>query len=114
MKTRAHVRPTQSEGGHARQPLPSPKTPSSRKTLSSRPQHTLPLAEGHAEWRDLVSHPAYNCSRIALILLKINQPGPANAFPTPTVFNGQVYMGTNAEIDVFGLCVNGVGGICRK
>jgi hypothetical protein len=42
-----------------------------------------------------------------------NQPGPVNAFPTPTVFNGQVYMGTNTEIDVFGLCSSQSGG-CLK
>jgi hypothetical protein len=35
-----------------------------------------------------------------------HQPGLVNAFPTPTVFNGQVYIGTNTEIDVFGLCGN--------
>jgi hypothetical protein len=38
--------------------------------------------------------------------LKINLPGPANGFPTPTVFNGQVYMGTNGKVSVFGLCGN--------
>jgi hypothetical protein len=35
-------------------------------------------------------------------------------FSTPTVFNGQVYMGTQQEVDVFGLCHNGVGGNCKQ
>lgn len=26
------------------------------------------------------------------------------AFPTPTVFNGQVYVGTQTEVNVFGIC----------
>ena len=30
--------------------------------------------------------------------------GPVNGFPTPTIFEGQVYMGTNTEVKVFGLC----------
>ncbi|HEX8816237.1 MAG TPA: hypothetical protein VF753_12115 [Terriglobales bacterium] len=30
--------------------------------------------------------------------------GHVNAFPTPTIFNGYVYMATNTEVDVFGLC----------
>jgi hypothetical protein len=30
--------------------------------------------------------------------------GQAVNFPTPTVFNGRAYMGTKAEVDVFGLC----------
>jgi hypothetical protein len=34
-------------------------------------------------------------------------------FPTPTVFNGYVYIGANNEVDVFGLCVNGINGICK-
>jgi hypothetical protein len=51
----------------------------------------------------------YNSRKLSLR----NQPGSANAFPTPTVFNGQVYMGTNAEIDVFGICPQPPGG-CLK
>jgi hypothetical protein len=46
-------------------------------------------------------------------ILKINLPAQAHAFPTPTVFNGQVYMGTDKEIDVFGLCSSQSGG-CLK
>ena len=30
--------------------------------------------------------------------------GKVNAFPTPTVFNGQVYVGTQTEVNVFGIC----------
>lgn len=30
--------------------------------------------------------------------------GPVHGFPTPTIFQGQVYMGTDTEVDVFGLC----------
>jgi len=30
--------------------------------------------------------------------------GHASGFPTPTVFNGQVYMETDKYIDVFGMC----------
>jgi hypothetical protein len=35
-------------------------------------------------------------------------------FPTPTVFNGQVYIGANGQIAVFGLCVNGPHGVCEQ
>ena len=40
--------------------------------------------------------------------------GPVNGFPTPTIFNGQVYVGTNTEVDVFGICNTNVGnrGLC--
>jgi hypothetical protein len=34
----------------------------------------------------------------------------ANGFPTPTVFEGQVYMGTNGRVNVFGLCSSQNGG----
>jgi hypothetical protein len=37
--------------------------------------------------------------------------GPAANFPTPTIFNGRVYMGTKNEVDVFGLCP-GPPGVC--
>jgi hypothetical protein len=30
--------------------------------------------------------------------------GNGTTFSTPTVFNGRVYMGTQTEVDVFGLC----------
>jgi len=30
--------------------------------------------------------------------------GKAVNFPTPTIFNSKVYMGTKSEVDVFGLC----------
>lgn len=44
------------------------------------------------------------------------QIGAVNGFPTPTIFKGQVYMGTNTEVDVFGICSTNVGngGLCLK
>ncbi len=36
----------------------------------------------------------------------VTKLGPANGFPTPSVFNGQVYVGTNGLVNVFGLCGN--------
>jgi len=33
--------------------------------------------------------------------------GPAVPFVPPTILNGQVYMGTKTEVDVFGLCPSG-------
>ena len=33
-----------------------------------------------------------------------NQPGSAHGFTTPTVFNGQVFMGTDKGLWVFGIC----------
>jgi len=37
--------------------------------------------------------------------------GTVHGFPTPTIFNGFVYMGTDTEVDVFGPCsVNGSSG----
>jgi hypothetical protein len=36
----------------------------------------------------------------------------AQGFVTPTVFNGQVYVGANSEVEVFGLCKNGQNGQC--
>jgi hypothetical protein len=39
--------------------------------------------------------------------------GPPASFQTPTVFKGQVYMGTKTEVDVFGPCsTTGPGQIC--
>ena len=40
------------------------------------------------------------------------QIGPATSFSVPTVFNGQVYMGTKTEVDVFGLCSSAPSGKC--
>jgi hypothetical protein len=37
----------------------------------------------------------------------------SNAFTIPTISNGQVYMGTEQEVDVFGLCSNGQNGKCQ-
>jgi len=36
--------------------------------------------------------------------------GFITAFPTPTVFNGLVYMGTQSEVDIFGPCTSGPNG----
>jgi hypothetical protein len=40
--------------------------------------------------------------------------GPATSFSVPTVFNGQVYMGTKTEVDVFGLCSTLPSGQCKN
>ena len=40
----------------------------------------------------------------------VTRIGLAHAFPTPTIFNGRVYMGTDTEVDVFGLCSTQQGG----
>ncbi len=64
MKTRAQLRPTQlasTQADATRAPQP----------LSSRPEHSLPLAEGNAEWRDLVSHANHSCRRMALIFVAL-------------------------------------------
>jgi hypothetical protein len=42
---------------------------------------------------------------------RIHQPGNAT-YPTPTVFQGRVYMGTWTEVDVFAPCASGPGGAC--
>jgi hypothetical protein len=39
--------------------------------LSSRPEHSLPLAEGNVQWRDLLSHAAHICRRMALIFVAL-------------------------------------------
>jgi hypothetical protein len=36
--------------------------------------------------------------------------GPVTAFSTPTIFNGHVYVGTQTEVNVFGLCASQQGG----
>ena len=38
--------------------------------------------------------------------------GIATTFSVPTIFQGRVYMGTTTEVDVFGLCTEGAGGVC--
>jgi len=38
--------------------------------------------------------------------------GVQTAFPVPTIFNGRVYVGTSTEVDVFGMCNEGIGGAC--
>jgi len=35
-----------------------------------------------------------------------------HGFPTPTIFGGQVYMGTDTEVDVFGICSTAPTGVC--
>jgi len=39
--------------------------------------------------------------------------GPSGPFPTPTVFDGQVYVGTNKFVNVFGLCSTQPNGQCE-
>jgi len=56
MKTGSHAPPTQTSG-------------CAPQTLSSRPEHSLPRAEGNAEWRDPVSRADYTRRRIAMIVL---------------------------------------------
>jgi len=51
--------------------------------LSSRPQRSLPLAEGNAEWRDLVSHADHICRRMALG--KLGNVPSVPRFPTGPV-----------------------------
>ncbi len=73
---------------------------------------------GHPRLNPAALH-AFNAATMAEIyssrtLSFANQPGPVSAFPTPTIFNGQVYVGTNTEVDVFGLCVNGINGNCKQ
>ena len=40
--------------------------------------------------------------------------GPAHGFTTPTVFKGQVYVGTDQSLNVFGICSTNIGngGLC--
>ena len=38
--------------------------------------------------------------------------GSLATYPTPTIFNGRVYVGTWTEVDVFGLCSGGPNGQC--
>ena len=40
----------------------------------------------------------------------MTRTGSTHGFPTPTIFKGQVYMGTDTEVDVFGLCSTQQGG----
>ena len=85
------------------------------------PQDCSPAVNGsggHPRGNPAALH-AFNATTMAEIyssrtLSFANQPGPANAFPTPTIFNSQVYVGTNTEVDVFGLCVNGINGKCKQ
>jgi hypothetical protein len=58
MKIGSHVLPRETNAG---------RTP---QTLSSRPEHSLPLSEGNAEWRDLVSRAGF-CRGVALIVLLV-------------------------------------------
>jgi hypothetical protein len=38
--------------------------------------------------------------------------GTIHGFPTPTIFEGQAYMGTDTEVNVFGICSTGQNGKC--
>ncbi len=40
--------------------------------------------------------------------------GPVTTFSTPMIFKGQVYMGTQTEVDVFGLCNTAPSGHCMQ
>jgi hypothetical protein len=44
--------------------------------------------------------------------LKSATIGSVHGFPTPTIFEGQVYMGTDTEVDVFGICSTAPKGVC--
>jgi hypothetical protein len=72
---------------------------------------------GHPRGNPAALH-AFNAATMAEIyssrtLSFANQPGPVSAFPTPTIFNSQVYVGKNTEVDVFGLCSSQSGG-CKQ
>jgi hypothetical protein len=63
-------------------------------TLSSRPKRSLPLAEGNAEWRDLVCRASNICTRLGLIALIVAaghflaekaQSQSDKALPEPTI-----------------------------
>ena len=40
--------------------------------------------------------------------------GPAHGFTTPTVFKGQVYVGTDQYLNVFGICSTAPLGVCLQ
>jgi hypothetical protein len=40
--------------------------------------------------------------------------GFQTSFPTPTIFQGRVYMGTSTEVEVFGPCIEGPSGVCPQ
>jgi hypothetical protein len=40
------------------------------------------------------------------------QIGSLHGFPTPTIFEGQVYKGTDSGVEVFGICSTGQNGKC--
>ena len=89
------------------------------KTQGSNPQDCAPPGSGYG------GHPTGNPGALhafcaaqsgtpcpsAMTELYSSRPGfssttigPVNGFPTPTIFEGQEYVGTNTEVDVFGLC----------
>jgi len=53
---------------------------------------------------DLTAQELYSSKPVATVI------GPVTTFATPTVFNGRAYMGTQTEVDVFGLCSTQQGG----
>jgi hypothetical protein len=54
----------------------------------------------------------YNCSLALNGVSGIPNLGHQVPFSTPTVYNGQVYVGTFTAVDVFGLCSNAPSGAC--
>jgi hypothetical protein len=52
---------------------------------------------------DLTSAELYNSRKVNLQ----TSIGNFTNFSTPTVFKGQVYVGTQGEVDVYGLCPQG-------
>jgi hypothetical protein len=60
---------------------------------------------------------AFNATTLAEIYTSRQVATPINqthAFPTPTVSDGQVYVGADNQVNVFGLCSKGVGRICKR
>jgi hypothetical protein len=60
---------------------------------------------------------AFSASNVATELytsrtLQNHPLNEAQGFIAPTVFNGQVYVGADSQLDVFGLCKSGMNGKC--
>ena len=58
----------------------------------------------HVNYTNAILH-AYNANNLQdLYDSPQSAAGLPRAFTTPMIFNGRVYMGTQTEVDVFGLC----------